>query len=275
MSLIGTLNQLHPITNTFVVRREPDLRVPAILECYNAMPPLRPLHTSHMAFSSNFGVVSESYTFACNNITDAHCIWNGQLSHEYGGNWSIEYDLAVFGAIPSGLFQDPNSPWFDPSRQIVRIDQFTGGNNEKKIISYHSPSRGTVEYVPRHNWTRNAATTDEAGLSGWNWPQSGAGGKDIVFWLFDYSFSSHMLLDTWGRPSASIRLRPRNVPWWDDSSDLFSGNFQEFLQNSPTDPHLAQNWQVNDDLFLPGQSGIRLISRKYWDAPWERYPHLM
>jgi len=121
--------------------------------------------------------------------------------------------------------------------------------------------------VPRHNWTRNAATTDEAGLSGWSWP-SGAGGKDVVFWLFDYSFASPV-------SAGSISLTPRGGPWIPWEERLTSGNFQTFLQNSPTDPHLAQNWQVNDDLFTPGQSGIRLISRKYWDAPWERYPHLM
>ena len=270
-NLIRSGNQLHPITHTFVVRRALDPAAPAILECYNAMPPLRPLNTSHMAFSSNFGVVSETFTFACNNITDSHCIWTGQLSHEYGGNWSIEYDLMVLGATPGGIWQDPNSPWYNPNftvRQTVRIDQFTSGNNNKVTLAYNSPSRGSAEFNDRHNWTRNAATTSEAGLTGWGWPPHGAGGKDVVFWLFDYSFDSPV-------SAGSISLTPRGVPWipWEDR--LPRGNFQTFLRNSPTDPHLAQNWQVSDALFSPGQSGIRLISRRYWDAPWERYPHLM
>jgi len=185
-------------------------------------------------------------------------MWTGQLSHEYGGNWAIEYDLLVIGATPGGKWHGP--------RSIVRIDQFTGGNNEKQTVSYHSPSRGIGEYVPGHSWTRNAATTSEAGLTGWRWGL-GPGGKDVVFWLFDYSFDSP-------ETAGSISLSPRGswIPWEDR---LTSGSFQAFLQNGPRDPHLAQNWQINDDLFTPGQSGTRLISRKYWDAPWERYPHLM
>ena len=258
-NLIRVGAQLHPITNTFIIRERPNLSAPAILECYNTMPPIRPLNTSHMAFSSNFGVVTESFTFACNNITDAHCIWTGQLSHEYGGNWAIEYDLLVLGAMPGGIWHGP--------RSIVRIDQFTGGNNTKRTLSYHSPSRGTGEYVPGHNWTRNSAGTEEAGLSGWGWPR-GEDGKDVVFWLFDYSFDSPVT-------AGSLTLTPRGSSWVPWEQRLTSGNFQTFVQNSPWDLHLAHIWQVSDDLFLPGQSGTRLISRRYWDAPWERYPHLM
>jgi hypothetical protein len=265
-------NIAYPITHSFIVgeRWVHDSCEPAILECYNTMPPMRPLNTSHSAFSSNYGVVSGTFTFACNNMTDSHCLFVGQLSHEYGGSWAIEYDLVVIGATPSGIWQDTSSPWYNPdftARQTVRIDQFAGENNKKITLAYHSPSRGTGEYVSGNNWTRNDANTSEAGLYGWNWP-SGVGEKDVVFWLFDYSFVSP-------RAAETITLVPRGSPWipWQDR--LTSGSFQDYIKNSPTDPHLAQNWQVSDDLFLPGQSGRRLISRKYWDAPWERYPHLM
>lgn len=72
-------NLLHPITHTFVVGKGLDPEAPAILECYNLPPPLSPLAMGRSAFSSNYGIVTESYTFACNNITNEHCRFDGQL----------------------------------------------------------------------------------------------------------------------------------------------------------------------------------------------------
>ncbi|MDR2570542.1 MAG: hypothetical protein LBD23_09630, partial [Oscillospiraceae bacterium] len=90
-------NFAYPITHSFIVgeRWVHDSCEHAILECYNTMPPMRPLNTSYSAFSSNYGVVSETFTFACNNMTDSHCLFVGQLSHEYGGSWAIEYVAPV------------------------------------------------------------------------------------------------------------------------------------------------------------------------------------
>lgn len=270
----------YPITHSFIVG-EQWVHGPGILECYN-VPPLVPLNIGGSAFSSNYGIVTESFTFACNNITDAHCWWEGQISNEYGGNWRIEYDLAVIGSIPSGIWQDPSSPWYNPlftERQIVRIDRFspTCPNNEKRTIKYVSPSRGghPDDFNDRNNWTRASSHIDEMGLHGWAWPPVGKDGKDVVFWLFDYSFLSEFVYWEFGRGWSTLRLRPRDVHWSDSSRDRFSGNFQGFLRDDPHSPYLAANWQISDALFEPGQSGRRLISRKYWDAPWERYPHLM
>ena len=251
---------LYPITHSFVVGESwiLDPEAPAILECYNIIPPLRPLNTSHMEFSTHYGTVSETFTFACNNLTSAHCIFTGQLSHEYGGNWGIETDLLVIGNLPGNI------------RTPARIEQFYGGNNQKTTLTYVSQSRdeGFIGGIPR--WTRNDAQTLEAGLTGWAWPTIGLQ-KDVVFWLFDYSFESNEY-PTVSFPTISLMPRNSFLPIEDR---LFSGNFQEFLQNSPTDPHLAANWEVSNDTFSVGERGIRLISRKYWNAPWLRYPHLM
>jgi hypothetical protein len=107
------------------------------------------------------------------------------------------------------------------------------------------------------------------------WPSWPPGQPDVVFWIFDYTVNS----------TQAISIGERFVPW-SEQRLLSEGNLQDFLKDTqyiapnwpnPTFNHpcLPSNISISDALFEPGQSGIRLISRKFWDAPWERYPHLM
>jgi len=86
--------------------------------------------------------------------------------------------------------------------------------------------------------------------------------RDYVFWLYsNIGFGDEYSFLSWDRVPVEVHIPP------------FSN-----LNNSVVPWISGFSWgrvPQNDNLFLPGQQGVRIISNDWKYAPWERYPHLM
>jgi len=69
-----------------------------------------------------------------------------------------------------------------------------------------------------------------------------------------------------------IEIQGYNMHW--------NGHFDDFMMDMPASPYApAPSWpasfQRSDAVFQPGERGMRVLSRRWENAPWERYPHLV
>ena len=241
-------NVAYPITHSFVVgeRWIEDPNAPAILECYNFIytPPEVPIFT-HFSTGSNFRA-SMIHSFSNYPIITEHDRTQGpfsiQLLQETSGP---EYDLQGH----SGLDYVYYGIGYYSSTEHDRTGSILPIIPPVKTIttqSWRSPHVGTI-YRPDPDfpdwvivgdgWFSNEGWSNSTSTSVW--------GTDFVMWVYDWEWSldgEHRSFD----PLASLT----DLPWG------------------------VTNFGINDGLFLTGQRGARVISRRFWDAPWERYPHL-
>jgi hypothetical protein len=92
------------------------------------------------------------------------------------------------------------------------------------------------------------------------WPD-----EDFVCWLYSFSVSGYST-DTTGihfvEPGSFPLPNEKRITSW--PSPRVGGAFNPL-----------QNFARSDALFLPGQRGVRVLSEKWRESPWERYPHLL
>ena len=242
---IGSL--AYPITHSFVVgeRLVDDPNAPAILECYNFIyfPKAVPLF-SYYRSSGNFNC---SMTYALSNYPirtaspwgDTEGPYNIQPLQELNEHFEdcVDFDKVHFGIGYSHTSGSTSSGFFPPVKHVT-------------TKSWGAPRVGTVS-VPFPDlphvtnkgvvWFANEGDTNNR-----FWRLQGGG--DFVMWVYDWEW----MLDGERHRFDLIETinTMRSIDW-------------DFV-----------NAGVSNGLFQPGQQGVRVISRKYWDAPWERYPHL-
>jgi len=274
-NLVRVGNQLHPITHTFVVRERYEQPAPpptpAILECYNTF--WQGLNISRAGVGMSAPLpqtqLSISITFAANNLNWERREWwpgNPQFGHELHGDTfafaAVSYAAngwqrmgragLVVGGLPDAL---------GGSAPYPGVSHFGGGNNQIVTLSFDSPTEGVQLINP------------DLGQR-FNLPRQ----RDMVFWLYDFRVNSSN--------TNFFSIIPRNVTpaqlQANPSLRLGQGSFKDFLAEDSDHPYIAMPGlglgspiPISDDLFQPGQQGMRIISSNYADAPWLRYPHLM
>ena len=252
-------NLAYPITHSFVVgeRWVEDPDAPAILECYNFVyvPPLVPAPQTFYT-SGNFSATMK-YAF-CNYPT----IEVGGHTHmgPFTLQWLQEVDewgasLPGFDVVSYGIGYYNVNPGFPYQVHgaippIKTIDTLTWQSPRIGSIFRQNPVHNPDMIHAGINW---AASSPESN-NDWRWPHPLSGtplwqqwGTDFVMWVYDWEWfleGEHLRFDP---VSSHLRFQHMNIPFIRD---------------------------ISDELFQPGTRGMRVISRKYWDAPWERYPHL-
>jgi hypothetical protein len=86
----------------------------------------------------------------------------------------------------------------------------------------------------------------------------------MVFWLYDFSFTSQKVIDSDGDEHMTM--------YYSYPPDASPAQEIRMSYSFQTD---GSNFTVSEEVFLPGQQGRRIISNSFKEAPWERYPHLM
>ena len=245
---------LFPITNKFAIS---DADSPAILECYNfvIMPPAVPQWT-HFRIGNNFRA-SMKYAFSnyptvtwfggsLGNLTiGPHSMQYLQETHSPEPYGASGFDSVYYGIgyYPANLYDERKvsiPPVMPPVKTIA-------------TQSWQSPNVGTIwrpdPDVPSFvmvgdGWVSSEGFSDGALIDHTQW------GTDYVMWVYDWEW-------------------------------MLDGELRRF---DPLDamPEAEWDWGFNfvgitDDLFtpsFPGHRSARVISRKFWNAPWLRYPHL-
>ena len=248
-------NLAYPIKHSFVVgeRWIEDPNAPAILECYNYVytPPVVPIWM-HFRTSGNF-YASMKYSFSNYPIATLYETVQGPYSMQRLDETEGTYYSPVPGSGLDKVFYgvgyhticDWQKSSFPPVKPPVKT---------LTTQTWRSPNVGTI-------WRPNPDLNDWTVIGdGWfsNMPDTNIPldhpdffnppwGTDFVMWVYDWEW-------------------------------LLDGEFRRFDPKTSlaafTDRLSVTNAGVNDGLFQPGQIGVRVISRKYWNAPWERYPHL-
>ena len=256
-NLVRVGNLLYPIKHSFVVgeRWVEDPNAPAILECYNFVyrPPPVPQLT-HFRTSNNFRA-SMKYAFSnYPTITEFDSL--------FGRDWTIGPHILQY-------LQETRGPDYEPISSCgldsvyYGIGYYTTDIHEERKVSlppiippirtittqsWRSPNVGTIVPDPDipdlviigDGWFANE------GWSNHSPPHLAPWGTDFVMWVYDWE---------WQLDGEILHFDP--------------------IESVKTLPGLGLPYLgINDDLFLPGQQGARVISRKFWNAPWERYPHL-
>ena len=247
-------DKLHPITNSFVVR--PRYGTPAILEFYNTVPGWHPFSSTTWwwdlvgprPYSGNPtpepGEQWLDYAFVGNpaSILVARARFLEQamsfslLGFELRRTDTPPLDIP----IDNSLFLLPPAEWGFCHWQQHRQMPMT-------------------ETTPRPLWSELWGAdlpTPPIGTRGWSW--GGANRTDVPGW------------------GGTAVPEEGEYVFWVRATGEFSTNFDAFVDailHGPT--WLAGGAIFSDELFLPGQTGIRLLSTRYEHQPWERYPHLL
>ena len=227
---------------------DPD--APAILECCNwvYMPPVVPLYT-HFRNGGNF---SASMKYAFSNypiITEfgttegPHAFQDLQETRGYepSGGWGLD---SVYYGIGYSNFRR-----YDDGERKVSIPPIIPPVKTITTQSWRNPHVGTIWRPDPDDPSYEIVGDGWFSNSGWTniYTHRPRWGTDYVMWVYDWEWRLDGELLRFD-PIASLTNLPRGIS--------------------------LINAGVNDGLFLPGQIGARVISRKFWDAPWERYPHL-
>jgi hypothetical protein len=279
MSLIGALNQLHPITNTFVVRpqQEPPPPNGFIFEFYNST------GDSNLVFT---GMLE-------NVMSTIGQIWTGQdawqaMQFEVRINWSDTQWRWDF--FPHGNMQYHN---------VYSTISGAGHRNWiPGVPSMQQEARGQPEKVNGLTWDEVHAHPGLLRDAMWHsmpvnfpfphlqWreqdghPGRGSGWRnDVWVWNFEYHCSCRWWDDIpctcvlypdfvcWLRGNDESRLS-----WWyrdqpiDD--DLFLPSTQGWTWNPTGGSFGGGSWASNRT------SGFKRLSLDHWHSPWERYPNL-
>ena len=225
--------------------------------------------------------------------------WTFPLTHQFGGFWIgniPEYPGFTSG---SGVTDYGSWGWMNDPLPGSHVDATVVNRpNQINTIDFRAISPRDLSTRPawpppfphtRHgnsdfgnvdgSWISSSQMSQLERLSpGSNPPNVRAPGRprnrDVVFWLYDFKVKSQ---------TCRFTLAPRNARGFDYGwpDDLYEGSFQEFLaEGIQANGRFVSDFLsilpiANDDVFQPGQSGMRIISRRFWDAPWMRYPHLM
>jgi hypothetical protein len=123
---------------------------------------------------------------------------------------------------------------------------YGGGNNKIVTLSTSTPSTGRAFHVVERSKPSLERT------------------KDMVFWLYDFSFTSQKVIDSDGDEHMTM--------YYSYPPDASPAQEIRMSYSFQTD---GSNYPISDELFQPGQQGRRIISNSFKDAPWLRYPHLM
>jgi hypothetical protein len=129
------------------------------------------------------------------------------------------------------------------------------GDNNQPIPNGSNPKSPALITVP----TRTITTLSVDALPSdppddWWWQTFLLPQQDYVIWIY------------------GIEIQGYNMHW--------NGNWDDFMMDMPAPPYApAPSWpasfQRSDAIFQSGQSGIRVISQRWQNSPWERYPHLV
>jgi hypothetical protein len=259
-SLVCVNGILYSVTHTFVVKEVEtestwlDEFTGGILECYNcfgwgSMDVITVMGSHRLSETVNMSMI-----FAVNNLNYKFEPWT------IGGNTYYDLYGDSFGWEFAGYTWDSDEEWDDFDRYTEmtglviggkdaifngatdRRAHFGGGNNQIITLTASTPSSGKAFHVVER-WHNSLART-----------------KDMVMWLYDFSFTS----GTYANGNKTMYYR---VPLEGQSGD------EERLEYSFQRD--GAGFSVSDALFQPGQQGRRIISNHYKEAPWLRYPHLM
>ena len=255
-NLVKVNNSLYPITHRFVVKPSNWEFEGAILECYNCFASLRP--GGGMGMNQGGGHRFE-ITFANtrfvgggHQLSPAYMVWEGEWSlfaSPSGNGWVWLRD--VERNTGTGIGQSINPGYQDIFNQVTTltyhgIPRFPGESIEQPILGQRATFGIYYWYL---DW----------------WPQPPFPNHDYVFWLYlnsgwgyEYNFPE------WSEVPVEIHIPP-----WENMNIRF-----HVIPHSAA-PNIWADVPRNDDLFLPGQQGLRVISNQWKYAPWERYPHLM
>lgn len=277
---------LHPITHTFVTGRK--LLIDGVLEFYNVNPFfLMPLHGGTFNPSSPLIPITGSHSVPIDFWTAP---WNRAGLHSdikfactpiRGGRLFVS---PPFRGISSMLVRSGiNSfSWVtvDLLGNIVEPRIFDGGkaigDDNSPIPNGSNPQSPTLVDVPTMEITTLTvdALPPDPHDDWWS---------PFPSWDFLGRVGTRFSPDWWGmtflRPQQdfvvwiySIEIHGYNIHW--------NGHWDDFMMDMPAPsfvpaPRWPDSFQRSDAVFQPGQSGIRVISEKWHDALWERYPHLM
>ena len=266
-------NLAYPIKHSFVVgeRWVEDPNAPAILECYNTLPFfIGPLNFFPAAPAAGLNKSTISLTFAHAGLITGSVASGFITEHAYGE--TVHSNMFIIGQMPPIM----------PSQLMVNypgthnIQHFSGESKKKTNLAWRTAFDHDLTHLGDLKW--NHIRPFEYPFMGFGssphpqwWVQ---GQSDVVFWIFDHAFYSSTYL-SW------FRLTNRFLHF-DTPPYRTQGTFQELLLDtqyffeghSINHPYFSSQYIISDELFLPGQQGMRIISRKFWNAPWERYPHL-
>jgi hypothetical protein len=282
--LVRIGDKLHPITHTFITRRR--LHIDGVLEFYNQNPFfLMPLHGgtfvsgSPLMPNTNLGMVDiwtapwnrtslrSVITFACTPIRDGRIF----VSPPYRGISSmlVRSGINSFSWVTTDLLGNIVQPRIFNGGQVIGDDNSpipNGSNPESPTILSVPVGEITTLTVdalppdPHETWWSPFPSVDYLGRIGTRYSPDWWGQtflrpqQDFVIWIY------------------SIAIQGYHLHW--------DGSWDNFMMDMPA-PSLvpASSWPEffprNDGVFLPGQSGVRVISQSWQNAPWERYPHLL
>jgi len=267
-------NVLYPINEAYIVKEEPewvDQFEGKILECYNTfywgLPLVRQMGSHYIGSTSGhatFATLNVSYYLEAYDIFgDGQYIsydlygdsfgwmWRAYNSDESSGNYPDYYQTTglIIGGINPRDIVAPN--------QVSQYD----GNPGKEII--------TKTFVnPTGKAGSDMIEQIDSYWFPWNW-SSRPRPKDMVCWIYDFSFQTVPHHDDYYGDSGLLAMRDQSN--WGSWNYIWQGTFNAETardNNNNIIPH-------SDATFLPGQSGMRIISNDWKYAPWERYPHLI
>ena len=239
-------NLAYPITHSFVIGEQwvEDPNAPAILECYNFVytPPWIPAQT----ISRTSGNFYASMKYAFSNypiITEGDSMTGFSSEGPYALQWLQELTESFFPGesfdfVAYGIgFYHPNKdvPPLGAIPPVRKIDTKTWQGPNVGTICNPFPGWYDVGTLWQANFVDSNIITHRH-----RWD------TDFVMWVYDWEWE---LFDEYKR--------------FDPITSL--AGFRSEITNAG----------INDGLFQPGDMGARVISRKFWNAPWERYPHLV
>ena len=241
-------NMAYPITHSFIVGErwaEPDWIDTfdgLILECYNCaafLPAARPGSTYSMYCAHTH--INGAYP-----LSPQYNIWAGQwVWDEREGRW-VEDFINYVSTNNTGLAIGSISSvqgWniISATRSILNIEY-------RGIPYFPDTSPGFLRaYDPATVGAGNPLRLPNPYMDG-----------DYVFWLY----ANNGEFRDWDGVNISIQIPP----------------FYNFHNPGARPSHAniigTDLENVNDDVFQPRSTGLRIISNRYKYAPWERYPHL-